>query len=74
MSEKVRQRLDLVRPIKKHMLFFVFQNCFKIFNLTHLEMVIAELLKPLVVPLTFPSVALAAVSQEGLLQTDSLKF
>ena len=37
-------------------------------------MVIAELLEPLVVPLAFPSVALAAVSQEGLLQKDSLKF
>ena len=31
-------------------------------------MVIAKLLEPLVVPLTFPSVALAAVSQEGLSQ------
>ena len=31
-------------------------------------MVIAELFEPLVVPLTFPSVALAAVSQEGLSQ------
>ena len=56
------------------MLFFVFSKCCKIFNLTHLEMIIAELFEPLVVPLAFPSVALAAVSQEGLLQTDSLKF